>query len=505
MSAQDLFAPPLDLSPDSAAPRSALGLTPRRARRGPSIKDKVFLLLLIQSLMVVVAFFLVVRWAFDAGFSQYSNEFNDGPANKFALSLASEYTRDGGWQPLVSNPGRWMQLSMLAAGHHVGNLAELQALFDEFKANQFPSFLGGAPLPLRFVLLDATQHLLIGSPRKSTRLREWPIRHDGRVVGFLGVPQNRPTPYDRQFQHRFLTGLAATIVVIVLLAMLPAMFIARKVTQPVRAIGRAARSLAAGHTSRVLEVCSRDELGDLARDFNELSAALARSRHQQRQWLAEISHELRTPVANVMAEAEAVIDGLRPPSKISFESLHEECARLSRLIGDLHELSLLDGGMARMCRTEIQLTDLLGGCVAALQTRFDLRDIRVQLSTSAASEAGMRIVGDPDKLRRVFMNLLENSLAYTDPGGAVHIGAARVGDTIVVSYEDSSPGVTSQEVPHLFERLYRGDASRNRRSGGAGLGLSIVQSIVHAHGGSVAATQSTLGGLRFELRFSAVV
>ena len=468
-----------------------------KAGRRLSIRFKVFALLLAQSLLVVVAFAALVAWAFNRGFAQYMTSFDDARGRDFATVLEAEYAKDGNWDVLRANPQHWAELAFAAAGNKVTDTGKLQQLFQSFRASDFPAGLL-APLPLRFALLSTDHQLLIGSIPPGSMLRELEIVNRGRVVGFLGFPVAREHPYDIQFRDRFRMVLGVIIVVSVFIAMVPAFLIARSVMGSVSSIGRAARTLAAGTRVAPLPVESNDELGDLAHDFNELSIALERNKNLQRQWLAEISHELRTPVQILMAETEAVVDGMRTPSREGFKSLYDESHRLSRLIEDLHNLSLMDAGIARLRPVVVSIAGLLRDCVSAEQTRFTQRNIRVTIAGDAGDP--QRVIGDADKLRQVVMNLLENSLRYTDEGGEVQIAVAAAGDWVQVRYEDSSPGAAEHEISHLFERLYRGEASRNRASGGAGLGLAIVQSIVEAHGGHISASQSPLGGLRFDIR-----
>jgi two-component system sensor histidine kinase BaeS len=468
-------------------------VTPRRL----NIRSKVFLLLLVQSLLVVFAFSLLVGWSFDKGFAEYMNSFNDQRAQIFADNLEAEYAKSGNWQALQANHGRWAELAMVAAGHKPGDIAELEALFEQFKGNEFPESIP-APLPLRFVLLDEQKQLLIGTASLSVGMREWPIHSGNSVVGTLGLALNKATPYDQQFRQRFLAARGLILAGSVLLAMLPAFFIARLVTRPVQQIGLAARLLADGQPVQELPLESNDELSDLAADFNQLAIALKRNQDLQRQWLAEISHELRTPVAILLAESEAVIDGLRAPTTDGFRSLQEEAKRLWRLIDDLHQLSLLDGGIASLHPTDLDVGALLTSCVDLSRTRFAQRNL--QLLCSVQDSDKLQTIGDADRLRQVFMNLLENSLRYTDQGGCVRITARRETEHIAVSFEDSSPSVDAFELPHLFKRLYRGESSRNRASGGSGLGLAIVQSIVAAHSGTIVASHSPLGGLQFDIK-----
>jgi two-component system sensor histidine kinase BaeS len=467
-----------------------------------NIRSKVFLLLLVQSLLVVFAFSLLVGWSFDKGFAEYMNSFNDQRAQIFADNLQAEYAKSGNWQALQSNHGRWAELAMVAAGHKPGDIAELEALFEQFKGNEFPESIP-APLPLRFVLLDEQKRLLIGTASLDVGMRQWPIHSGNAVVGILGLALNKATPYDQQFRQRFLTARGLILGGSVLLAMLPAFFIARLVTRPVQQIGLAARLLADGQQVETLPLESNDELSDLAADFNQLASALKRNQDLQRQWLAEISHELRTPVAILLAEAEAVIDGLRAPTTEGFRSLQEEAKRLWRLIDDLHQLSLLDGGIASLHPADLDVGVLLASCIELSKTRFTQRNLTLQYSVRDSDN--LKTIGDADRLRQVFMNLLENSLRYTDAGGCVRIQACREIEHIAITFEDSSPSVATFELSQLFKRLYRGESSRNRASGGSGLGLAIVHSIVAAHSGSISASQSPLGGLRFDIKLVPVV
>ncbi len=472
-----------------------------RPFNGLTVKKKVFLLLLLQSLLVVIAFSVLISWAFDRGFAQYNNALDQQRAGEFAQLLQVEYAKTGSWQALVERPQRWAELAMIASGHQVNDIVEVQAMFSQFRPEEFPESLT-PPLPLRFVLFDSQGRVLFGTPLKSQPSYESKITYKGATVGVLGVSVKQATSYDVQFQQRFLMALALILAGSVVLAMVPAFFIARVIARPVRDIANAARMLAAGKTPQPLMPNSNDEFGKLAHDFNDLSIALARNQDLQRQWLAEIAHELRTPITVLMAEVEAVLDGLRKPSDNAFRSIHEELSRLSRLIDDLHQLSSFDGGIAKLQLVEVNLASLLSACVAVSQTRFNQRHIAIH--ASFAQDSSLCVLGDADKLRQVFMNLLENSLRYTDEGGVVRIGAVAEGRYIHICFEDSSPGVTTQELPLLCQRMYRGERSRSRASGGAGLGLAIVQSIITAHRGTMLASHSSLGGVRFDIRLERV-
>jgi two-component system sensor histidine kinase BaeS len=212
--------------------------------------------------------------------------------------------------------------------------------------------------------------------------------------------------------------------------------------------------------------------------------------------MADISHELRTPLAVLKGEIEALEDGVRPFTAATLQSLQSEVTTLSKLVADLHDLSLADvGGLAY----RFEGIDL-GKCVAetlnGFQERFAARSIRVD----ADLPDGVRVRGDEDRLSRVVANLLENAARYTQAGAQVHVALRREGNKALLVVEDSGPGVPAELLPRLFERFFRVESSRNREQGGSGLGLAICRSVVEAHGGSIVANASPLGGLRIEVR-----
>jgi two-component system sensor histidine kinase BaeS len=210
-----------------------------------------------------------------------------------------------------------------------------------------------------------------------------------------------------------------------------------------------------------------------------------------------VSHELRTPLSVLRGELEAIEDGVRTLDQSSMKSLQGEVGMLSKLVDDLYELSLADVGALTYRKSECDLNELLDSCAAMFQERCNARHLRLELELPTPP---LRVEADPKRLQQLFGNLLENAVRYTDEGGVLRIRAASDGDDVRIDFLDSGPGVDADQLPRLFERFYRGETSRNRASGGAGLGLAICHSIALAHGGSLSADHSPLGGLWLTLR-----
>lgn len=351
---------------------------------------------------------------------------------------------------------------------------------------------------LRITLFDAQDRYVFGYPRSDDRRVARPLQVDGQTVGWLAM-----TPFesvsatgDQRFQasqvrSSLLIGLACLLVSAII-----AFWITRVLLRPVRRVAQATHRLAAGDYSIRVPVTSRDEAGQLAGDFNRMAGALANNEQLRRDFMADISHELRTPLAVLRGELEAMEDGIRSPDAAGLRSLQAEVASLSKLVDDLFELSLAEVGGPTYWREPFDLAALVQQAVNAYQPRFAQNALNLSL---AIAQEPLPVLGDERRLGQLFYNVLENSLRYTDQGGETQVRAVREGTHIVVDVLDSTPDVPAGEHERLFERFYRVDASRNRRGGGAGLGLAICRGIAEVHGGGLQAKPSPLGGLWLRL------
>lgn len=211
----------------------------------------------------------------------------------------------------------------------------------------------------------------------------------------------------------------------------------------------------------------------------------------RRDFMADISHELRTPLAVLRGELEAIQDGVRQFTPDSVASLQAEVGTLTKLVDDLHQLSMSDEGALAYQKSSLDLIPLLEVASGAFRERFASRGLTLQLSLPDS----MTVFGDRDRLMQLFNNLLENSLRYTDSGGGLYISAEQRERMVLLTFADSAPGVSDEQLQKLFERFYRTEGSRNRASGGSGLGLAICVNIVQAHNGLIRAAHSPFGGV----------
>lgn len=353
----------------------------------------------------------------------------------------------------------------------------------------------------RHISLYSLKHVLIaGTPQDEADIIKRPIYLEKYIIAYLYItPFKKLTEQlDQDFvaeQSKAFIKIGLIAFAIVLIASWLLAFYFRKRLIPLTSM---AQQLTSGNYKYKNSVKQNDELGQLALDLNELGKTLAHNQTSRQQWIADISHELRTPLAVLRGELEALEDGIRPLNQQSVHSLVAEVKRLGKLVEDLYQLSLSDLGALHYVKEEIDLHDLLQNVVAFFTHRFNENGLTLSINHD---DSDTLIFGDEKRLFQLFSNLFENTVRYTDAGGALQIQCYCKNDKVIVQLEDSAPAVSDQQLKRLFDRLYRVEASRNRATGGAGLGLSIVKAVADAHNAKILTSHSSLGGLAVTLEF----
>lgn len=350
----------------------------------------------------------------------------------------------------------------------------------------------------RLSVFDRDGAVLAGPPDVPSAI-ERPIVVDGVNVGTVRMRPLRQSgdAGAAGFLREQVRDIVIVAAVMVLVSILLAFWLARHLLRPVAALRDVTARLARGQLSARAPLLSRDELAELALHVNAMAEALESSEQQRRKMLADVAHELRTPLTVIRGEIEALIDGIRKADPAALQSLHAEVLHLNKLVDDLHQLALADAGGLHFAWQPVDLAELL----LPLLERYRARAAGAGLTLAATPAApGLVVRADPGRLTQVIVNLLENSVRYTDAGGRIVAMLTRDGQYASLVIDDSAPGVPAGEHAAIFERLYRVDAARSRERGGSGLGLAICKALAEAHGGSLAASASPLGGLRMVLR-----
>ena len=330
--------------------------------------------------------------------------------------------------------------------------------------------------------------------------RGQPIRVGEAVVGYLLAADGpREQAFGEQINASILwAGMAGGLAAILL-----GIALTRAMVRPLRDLRDAARRIGAGDLSYRLSISSRDEIGEVARQFNEMAAALEESEQWRRRMMADIAHELRTPLAVMRGQVEALMDGVFELTSENLSPIYDQTLLLSRLLDDLRDLALADAGQLHLERTEVHLERLIARVVEAFRSIAQEKGLEISVEISPDLPT---IIADAQRLEQVLGNLLSNALRYTpspnDGGkpGRILVRAWAEPQQVAFAVIDNGPGIPQEELSRVFERFYRTDKARSRALGGSGLGLAIVKQLVEAHGGSVE-VESALGkGSTFTVR-----
>ena len=471
-----------------------------------SIRVKLFLAFLLTTLLVVAGMYLFMRWSLDRGFTEFIETRQQERVENLIDGLTEYYDNSGSWEPLAGNKRQWIQLLLKSDNHpHRRPSPWMEKALSEPMDRWPPAWIDAhgkrrfTPLELRVMLLRVDKSIIFGRQEALPQLILHPIRHQDQVVGFLGLLPGKPVNQlgEILFMERQTKAFFWIALLMIALSAGLALLLAYTLGRPLKRITAVAKALAVGRYHVRLPVESGDELGQLARDFNEMATALEQSEQARRRWIADISHELRTPLAVLRGELEALQDGIRPLTREAVDSLFGDVMRLNRLTEDLYQLALSDQGALTYRKTLACPVATLKEDLAALMPEFNSTQLNVQLIDNTAGPVSL--YADPDRLSQLFRNLLKNSINYTDSGGRLEITVSKKGDTLLIDLSDSAPGVSEQELTKLFDRFYRVESSRNRNHGGAGLGLAICSNIIAAHNGLIEAHPSALGGLTIHI------
>lgn len=291
------------------------------------------------------------------------------------------------------------------------------------------------------------------------------------------------------FLRRVNLALLAGGVVAGLVALGLGYFLFQAITKPIQDLSLATQQVAAGDLSQRISIESDDELGDLARSFNQMAVSLEQAEELRKSMVADIAHELRTPLTVIRGDLEALLDGVYSLNEENLAPIHQRALVLSRLVDDLRDLALADAGQLKLEPRPTNLGEVICREVEATRALASSKGITLTIEVAVDLPT---IVADGQRVGQVLTNLLSNAIRYTPEGGQVTVGAQAVPGGVEVRVSDTGPGIPPQELPFTFERFYRGDKARSPMEGGSGLGLSIARKLVEAHGGRIWA-ESELG------------
>lgn len=464
-----------------------------------SLSGKLFVAVVLPVLFALVLMAGAVAWSMRSGFTQYVLDADLDQFAGLARSLEQHPEAAAGW-PSLSAPRAWQDL----LAPHARRPPRPPG----------PAAGGGPPPPPRgkgpgpgpghvrpldrLSLLAPDGTLIAGRPGTSTAFADRPLRDaSGQPLGTLRLSHlgRLPQPADSAFLAHQFQVISVTAVIALICASLVAWLVAQQSLLSIRQIGNHVARLAKGDLSSRLNSTREDELGRMMRDHDALAESLDAARTRERRWISDTSHELKTPLAILRAQIEALQDGIRTASPETLDSMHHAVMRLSRLTDDLSLLSRSDEGRLLQTPVPVDCCALLHD--AARDARPAIEAAGLKLETT--SPRRLIVMGDPVRLRQVLDNLLDNACRYTDAPGRLLLSCERAGDAAQITVSDTGPSPPADTLPQLFDRFRRGETSRARSHGGSGLGLAICRSLIEAHGGTITARPSDIGGLTIRI------
>lgn len=359
--------------------------------------------------------------------------------------------------------------------------------------------------PARFILVDMDG--IVQIPFDGYRIGERipdnllddakAIEIGGEVVGYAIATENslQREPEEEAYVTRTNRVMVLAGFIAAFLALGVGALLARIYTRPLRELTLAAENVAKDQLGQQVPVRTQDELGILATQFNRMSEDLAVARQLRQQMTADIAHDLRTPLAVIAGYLEALRDGDLSPNNDRFDMMYQEAQLLERLVEDLRTLSLADAGELPLTRGEISTSDLL----EAIRRSFEQKAAQQSIALTIEDGHADMIQVDFDRMSQVLGNLVSNALRYVKQGGQIALAARRLSNQVVLEVRDNGVGIDAQHLPHIFERFYRADRSRQEGVGESGLGLAIAKSIVEAHGGQIGVESQVGRGTTFRI------
>lgn len=330
------------------------------------------------------------------------------------------------------------------------------------------------------------------------------LERDHVVIGFLDVSYYSPYYLDENDFH-FIEALNRILIAVGMVSLLGAVLVglvlANNITKPIAKTAEITKQISDGDYSiRFRDDVKAKELLGLARAVNQMAESLEEQEVLRKRLTSDVAHELRTPLANVSSYLEAILEGVWEPTPERLQSCYDELERISKLVSDLERLRQVENENLKLQRTEEDLLELAQAVVKNFETTLAEKKL-------CCTVEGMHAVVSVDRsrLQQVFTNLLSNAIQYSDENGTVRVVIEDLSDAGVIRVEDEGIGIAQKDVKFIFERFYRTDQSRNRRTGGAGVGLTIVKAIVQAHGGQIAVESEEGQGSRFIVTLPKVV
>jgi len=432
--------------------------------------------------------------------------------NYLGETLSAFYKKNGGWRLLIKNEYLWdalLEESWIKENSVFRAQKKAIPTDDDLVATVLTYQHDSLVIPIwdqlnmrpRICLCDPSKTFIVGEKEIPPGEGTWlPVKLSGSTVGWLALEKSRATyqPLNQMFgpnQSRILYIIGGLFLIVLILSII--MF-SKHIVTPISRLATATNNLGHRNFNVQIPVKTSDEIGQLAENFNYMAQKLERYEQNEKQWLMDISHELRTPLSVLACEIDALKDGIRKPNQALLTSLSDEIGHLVKLVNDISDISLIETGAFTVKKRLVKPLPILSHKAYIFKKRLESNDMSIEVEPDTAS-VDLHVMGDPNRLMQLFSNILENAVRYTKKPGRLLVRQTCDADYIKFTFEDSGPGIPEETLPLIFNRLYRIDSSRSRKTGGNGLGLAICKSIVEMHNGRISARNLEGGGFMIEI------
>ena len=440
-----------------------------------SLRVKLSLSYVLVALISVLLISILTNFFLDKYFLEYVRSNQEHKNKEIVASISQQYSGDGIWN--LETVGK-IGVNALENGMIIRVIdGSGNVIWDANAHNRGMC---------RRIVRHMSQNMNAQYPNNTWKYTEvpYPVKYNSSQVGTVAIGTFGPY-YLGDNDLLFINTLNKLLVIVGLVSLIFSLLVgsimARQLSLPISRVISAARSIAQGcFTERITEKSSTKEICDLTYTINNLADTLERLELLRKKMSEDVAHELRTPLATLQSHIEAMIDGIWEPERERLKSCHEEIIRISKMVGDMEKLAKYESENLVLIPESFDVLNLLRRIVCNFEPEFQNKNVEIHVDGN-----DMDITADKDRFSQVVINIIANALKYTPANGRVDITAASDGDLAVITIKDSGQGIPEEDLPYIFERFYRADKSRNRLTGGSGIGLSIAKAIVEAHGGKV--------------------
>lgn len=440
------------------------------------------------SLITVIVIIIISNIAIKYYFTGYVLQQNEKDDEEILDYINNSFDDDG----VINNK----ELAYLKQQAHLKNVEVV--LMDNNKQILFVSGMGLGMGKMKGL---ASTEMYKKIYKEDYKYDEHPIENENGIVLYVSIGHYKNIIDDKinnDFMYTINILYIISFLIAVLLAISLSSILAKRLTRPIIEINDSTRNISKGNYEYVKKInTGTKELHELAMSIEDLARQLSEQEELRKRLSNDISHELRSPLAVLRSQIEALMDGVLEPNQERFAKLNDEIVRMTKLINDLNELIVVESEHLRLDIVKINLKEELSATIDGFIPLMDSKDIKLIQQL----ENNVYINGDRDRLKQIFVNLLTNAYKYTDEGKNVTVTLTKNADEAIIKFIDTGNGIKKEDLSYIFQRFYRGDESRSRKTGGAGIGLSIVKELVKAHNGIIAVDSEIGKGSVFTIKF----